>query len=521
MRAKDVTLLRCAKEVVVEPTTKRIFRLLAPELSYVERKFFHGYERTKRVKKGKLPFQDILWEVFGEDHKKRLVFPLGFVERVTKILEKAGYTVTLKWADREERLHYKELDQTVYKPRWDKIEEYEKEGFKFRYKQRRCLELIAEREFGRIECPPAWGKGTEILLACMLFPQAKIAVVTKNVAVLQQRLYPELCLNLPSVGIVGGGKKVKGRRVMCYTADSLHHAAGDEDFVFIDEGHQACADKFAATVGAKFEHARIWMFSATWNMRLDNKDMRAEALAGPVRLRVPYHKAVEHNMVVPIEVVMSDVIMDINPCSGLDGVDKKRAAYWTNEYRNGIIAHDARLYDDDVQTLITVDTLEHGLHLKKLLPEFELVYNPNTQTPKDWREFRKEGLIDSNFRILTDERRERLTSRFTKSRLKKAIVTTVWNVGVNFKQLAVLIRGDGGGSPINDTQIPGRTSRTHEESGKQCGIIHDYLDQFDTGCKLKAQGRVERYTANRWKVHVMGRANRSKLRKLMQWGDAK
>ncbi len=342
-------------------------------------------------------------------------------------------------------------------------------------------------------------------------------MVTKNVAVLHQRLYPELALNLPSVGLVGGGKKILGRRVMCYTADSLHHAAGDEDIVFVDEGHQACADVYAERM-AKFEHARVFMFSATWDMRLDNKDMRAEAMAGPVRMTVTVQEAEAEKIVAPVRVHLSDVIMDINPCGDIkDQVEKKRYAYWANDYRNRLIRRDARRYGDDVQVLITVDTVEHALHLKQLLPEFEIVYSGMAVKPRQLREFRDAGLLPDGWKIMTNERKAKLTRRFEKGRLRKVIVTTVWNVGVNFKRLAVLIRGDGGGSPTNDTQIPGRTMRL--DDGKEYAIVHDYLDQFDTGCKKRAGRRVLNYDGNGWDLVHPDRSKRSLLRQMMEWGE--
>ena len=94
------------------------------------------------------------------------------------------------------------------------------------------------------------------------------------------------------------------------------------------------------------------------------------------------------------------------------------------------------------------------------------------------------------------KRRIWLTKQFERGELKKAICTTVWNVGVSFNALEVLIRADAGGSPINDVQIPGRVSRISE--GKECGIVHDYLDQFNSGFKRRAKNRSKSYKENNW-----------------------
>lgn len=500
---KKVLILRSGNRLVVSPTTPQIADLLIPQLTFTEKVFLRGKAKFDAIKAKRSTVYEQDWECYGRDHKDRIATNYGFVTRIREVLEKAGYVVKVKDLDPHP-------NPDVYKPRWDRIE-----GEKFRYKQKAALKLIATEEHGRIDCHPGWGKSYLIAQAARLFPKAKIAVVTKRVPVMKQRIYPELCQMLPSVGMVGGGKKIKDRRVMCYTSGSLQHARGDEDFVFVDEGHEACSDDTAYKMSV-FTHARIWMFSASWGKRLDNKDLRAEGMSGPVRLVVPYAEGVKHKMVVPITILWSDVIMDVDPCAGYEDVDKKRFGVWANEYRNKRIAKDARRYDADTQVLITVETFEHALYLKQQLPEFSLVYNPDTQKPKDWKYYRKQGLISDTFRVLTDEMRESRTKRFEAGKLKKVIATPVWNVGVSFNQLQVLIRADAGGSPINDTQIPGRTSRLYD--GKLCGIVHDYLDQFNTGFQMKATGRGTSYTDNGWTQIKPERNTQSLLRQLFEWG---
>lgn len=521
---KRVVLLRSGNRLVVDPSTPRVRDMLTPLLRYTERVQFRGRERITRMRASRPLFEEIEWECYQLDHKGRLGTSYGFREMITNQLTSRGYEVGYRWATKGERRAHRERLKTVYKPRWDRVEELLKSGFKFRYKQKRGLEIIATKENGRIDCHTGWGKGTLIMLAAMLFPKAKIDVVTKRVQVLHTRLYPELAANLPSVGIVGGGKKIKNCRIMCYTAGSLHHGRPDADFVFVDEGHEACADGFAEKLGI-YDHARMFAFSASWDMRLDNKDLRGDAMFGPVRLRVPYEKGVEHGLVVPIEVRWGDVIMDENPASGLvDDTARKRAAYWANEYRNKIIAKDARSYKDDQQVLITVDTVEHALHLKKLLPEFKLAYSGQGLKEEDVEWFKKH--FPDQWVDMTQDKLNRITRRFSRGRYKKAIATTVWNVGVDFRNLEVLIRGDGGGSPINDVQIPGRNSRKRKDEDiakgakeKFVGIVHDYLDQFDTGTKARARKRGTSYERNKWKQVYPDKKARSSLRRLMQMGS--
>lgn len=522
---KSVTLWRTNNVLIIEPSTPEVKGLLIPQLRFIEKKFFHGAELAERKRLGLSRVETITWDCFSLDHKDRLATSYGFLDRVNRVLYAAGYEVNMGYATQAEADVAAQRVETAYKPRWDRIDQVVAAGFEFRYMQRECLELIAASECGRIDCPPGWGKGSVIRLAATLFVKAKIDVVTKRCAVILQRLLPELRLNLPSVGVVGCGQRVTGRRVMVYSADSLHHARPDADIVFIDEGDQAGATNFSTSLGM-YRHARIFMFSASWDGRLDGADLRTEALAGPIILRVPYQEAQAHGMVVPIEVRWSDVIMDVNPCEGLkDQVKKKKVGIWTNSVRNGIIAADVASdlveFGPDTQMLITVETLEHALHLKQLLPQFDIVYNGSSVKPNAWERFFEQELIDANFKIIDQSERDRLTKGFEAGTITKVIATTVWNVGVNFHRLQVLYRADAGGSPNNDTQIPGRNSRPHVEEGvKPVGIIRDYLDQFDTGFRKKAAGRETSYEKHGWTQVHPDRSKQSSVRQRMGWGEA-
>ena len=191
--------------------------------------------------------------------------------------------------------------------------------------------------------------------------------------------------------------------------------------------------------------------------------------------------------------------MDRNPCTDEDGdvitdpVERDRLGIWTNDVRNDMIAEDANLYDDDTQVLIVVRTLQHAAHLKKRLPNFTMVYRAGSLTPQKHKRFVKQGLISRRQPFMTDDRLRKITRAFTRHKLKKAICTTIWNVGVDFRDLAVLIRGDAGSSPIADVQIPGRAVRLGKETDKEYGLVHDYMDNFHKGFRTKSGSRRNSY----------------------------
>jgi superfamily II DNA or RNA helicase len=806
-----VALRRSGNVCAVVPTTDQIERVIAPLMSYTETVFHRGQAAAMRRRQGLSLVEEIPWELFDYDFRKRLCFPYGFVDKIYEALQAAGYDVRLRWASEEDELKAA-AKEAIYTPDWSRVEDLLKSGFTFRWRQRECLEVVAANENARIDAPTGFGKAEIIMLYCLLFPRAKIAVAVDSVEIAKNRLFPCLSANIPGVGLYGGGVRKEGRRINIYTADSLHHAGHDNDTLIVDEcfsadtlvdgvpisqrrvgdliraydektgrieyrkvtnvmsrpapatlieievsgvkivttrlhpfftkrgwvnaevltvsdsvlcdlpgglrdneepkkaavarhqgvlqpelyascksrppcgqvsGHEpaicpgqdaaeqsdapggcsgtakcdsegkgvqassarrewnradavrdglidgdravaahcqdrarlpgdrvadalqdrfgfagseagdrdrwalasaactagtgsekrgilawarldriavherasvgipcrlcadgkvynleveethtylangvvvhnchmACADKFASSIMERFADARKYGFSATQDMRLDNKDLRAEAMFGPIRFHMPYQEAVEHDLVLPIEVIWSNVIMDENPCAELKDTEKKRKAYWSNEHRNQKIAKDVALYGDDAQGLITVETIEHALYLHKLTG-IEMIYAGQQMTFADIKYYRDMDLLPSSFKVMTEERRAKLTKWFTKGTLRKAIATSVFNFGVNFRHLRVLLRADGGASPINDTQIPGRNSRHALKGVKFVGIVHDYMDQFDWGCGERSKKRQRSYASHGWMQHYPQNmsAKKALIHKLMHEG---
>jgi len=479
---QTVTLYKSGNMLFLEPTTDRLFELIRPLLSFQEPIAAFGYEAKQRRQAGRPVLEFKSHVLFELDHKLRLVTTFGFWKLIRDALRGAGYLVVFK--DLEPG------NKQRYEPVFKNIEQYE-----LRDNQPEFLRTLLTSRCGRFDCPPGFGKSLMIGLIAAALPYAKVDVVTRRVAVLRDRIYPELVQMVGDVGIVGGGMNVRHKRVMCYTVGSMHHSPATADILIGDEVHELSADN-ASTQLTRWQNSRNFGFSASHDLRWDGKDLRMHGVFGPVVFNVDYSQAQQANMVVPIKIIWQSVVMDYDPCGSWEDVEKKRNGIWRNDYRNSVIAEDAKSYDDDVQVLITVDTLEHAMNLKRLLPEFTLVYMENGLSAADRDRYARQGYCSSSEPLLDLVRRQRLTKEFEAGKLKKVICTTVWNVGVSFNSLAVLIRADGGGSAINDIQIPGRVSRIDE--GKSCGIVRDYLDQFNRGFRLKAAGRAKSYARNKW-----------------------
>ena len=112
------------------------------------------------------------------------------------------------------------------------------------------------------------------------------------------------------------------------------------------------------------------------------------------------------------------------------------------------------------------------------------------------KDFKKRKLLDGD--PLTPKQVEKIREKFSSGELKRAIATGIWSTGVDFPQLSVIIRADGGASPIKDTQMPGRVCRISD--GKEKGVLVDMADLFDTWAAYRSKSRFKNYKDKKWEI---------------------
>jgi len=478
-----IRFLKAGNSLAVISRSDAVLGLLESKLQYTEKKFLYGKERYTRGKRIEFTERDC----FTYDLKGRLVCPYGFYERLASCLEDRGYRVVIEDLRPHER-------PEIFEPNWDNVLDFAK----LRYGQGEMLVQILANTCGQISCPPGYGKSFAIALLTKALPKARIDIIAPDADVVRN-IYKDLVGMIPSVGIIMASQNVVDKRVMVYSASSLHHSRFDADVVLGDEVHKLAADKYIPNL-VRYRRSRNFGFSATLDMRLDNKDMRVEGIFGPLIYKVSYSAAVKHGLIVPIEVHWRNVIMDVDPCADHSEETRTRWGIWRNRFRNRLIAGDAKAAGKDQQVLIVVRTIDHAVHLKRELPEFTLMYAENNLGYAERDTYVRRGLIMDEEPWMTLDRRKRLKEQFESGELRKVIATSVWDQGVNFHNLSVLIRADASASPTLDTQIPGRTSRL--STGKERGIIIDYLDQFNLGFARRAKKRWSSYAANGWKQYL-------------------
>lgn len=417
----------------------------------------------------------------GVDH---LLTTAGHERSLKRMLKKAGYLVNFKDIRPMTR-------PGVFVPRWENVK-----GVIFRTKQKELLEKMISVDRGQIWYPTGAGKSFLAQLVCQVLPKARIVITTKHQAVLKD-IYEALRKKLPSVGILCSSKKKHiGARVMCVSSGSLHKARDwKPDLIIADEIHELATPNMLEKL-SRFQFCRMIGMSANHGDRMDGADFELEGLFGPLVAKLTYQEAVDAGLIVPIEVHWRTARFKWNPADGYKDTLMEKFGLWQHVARNKKIARDAQCFPSD-QVLITVKTMEHALHLKKYLPEFKICYGPIG--PERMKSFKKRGLVSKNFKQLTPGERDYLKRSFENGDLKKVIATPIWNRGVNFHRLQVLIRADGTASMIDGTQIPGRLSRLCKALKKQCGILIDYQDQFDDRLAGKAETRKRGYGRKGWK----------------------
>lgn len=441
------------------------------------------------------PMEFQLKECCSLDHKNRLFCQAGFFDRVTNRLTQLGHKL-------EHVIRGEEKNNPVFKVDFHAFYEMlARFDIKLAPDQEIFIRKIITNRRGLLDLPTGFGKTFCVGIVALLLPRAKIHVVTKRSTILEKEIYASLCGLLPDVGLVTGKTKDFNHRVMCISSGCMKHVAGDADIVFGDECHELMTDNIAPNF-TKYHNARCFGLSATHKMRKDGKDYRGEAIFGNFILRREFFHSVAQKQIVNIKVIWKHIQAKKDSAkSSSDPTSRQRRWYWYNTQRNKEIANDARLYDDNTQVLISCDTLAHALKLKVLLPEFVLVYDPATAVTA-YQKLTEKGVWPAGLKPITAERRAQYTQDFTRRKLKKAICTPIWNVGVNFNDLEVLIRANGGDSEIADRQLPGRACRTGLTIEKEFGILHDYWDDFGERPLERSKNRFKSYASLRFEQEV-------------------
>lgn len=470
------------------PLEQALIKRLTVDLRYEHMEAVQGGQgRRDPITGQKMYYQTKEYKLYRVENGKIIVLS-GYLARIVGRLKKLGCQISLRDTSPARRR------PNCYTPHWDNL----RERIEFRARQEECLRTIARVPCGIIKAVTGFGKTTLIGAAALLFPDARIDVVTKSVDV-AERIRRSLKRFVPKVGFIGDGWKER-QRVTIITAGSLQHADGDADFLFADEVHQLATINFSTQLAQRYRNSRNFGMSATPYARMDNAHNVLEPLFGPMVFELTYQQAVDLGLVVPVRVKWLPMRLHTNPAERFGNrVARKRHGIWTNHERNSIIAAAVNEYPADHQILILVETIEHAVHLGSQLPGFELVYG--FMSPQDCAAYKRHKLLPEDYTPLSEIAKHDMRSRFESGALRRVIATDVWSTGVDFEQLNVLVRADDRDSDIVDVQGPGRVSRIYtapDGTRKEYGEVLDCMDTFDPTFYRKSLGRRNSYKLLGW-----------------------
>ena len=405
----------------------------------------------------------------------------GIEEELVYVLETVGYEVLVSDVIRQsqERLARSQLDKDIFVRALGQPRDWQLKAF----------DAMVNHRCGQLCTATGAGKTTLIASTIRALPRARILYTVRGKQALNGA-FASTVRYVPDAYLVKSEKILRDVRVVFCSVGMLETVIQQRltfDWVFVDEQHETCTE-YQMNRLLPVRCYKIFALSAEYRARNDNADRWSDVAYGPLRLMRSYQENMEAGDVTPVEVRWRS-------CSKLPKIstgtatDTNIRAVWNNEDRNRLIINDAMRHVQQ-QVLITVQTVEHGLLLKQLLPHATLACGTIADERKD--EFLRRELLSPYDLEITEDDLNNMRVMFARRQIMLAIATSVWWKAVDFPQLEVILRADAISSDTIINQITGRGSRISGRKSKV--IVYDYLDEFNPSLKRRASKRARFYT---------------------------
>lgn len=448
---------------------------------------YHAQQRAAGILRPK-NFRNIRKKLYKISQDK-LVCPGNLISRVYTNLVSNGYQVEYK--------DHRNL--VIPEPDFSKVQ-------LLRGDQPDILAKISARDCGIIDYPTGAGKSFLMGEIAAMYPQLPIIVSCPTCAIFKTliKYFSERGLR---PGCCGDSKfDIENKRIIISTVQSLPKLGKLLETVplfLYDEAYTAASPKNAEHI-SMIKNARMFAFADKPFARNDGRNLIVESLFGPLIHTSTYQDAVESGSVSQINVLLCNVSDKAKPQSLHNHRDdiNKRNCYWANDIRNKAIADSVdvglnflNLKLEDCQILIMVETAEHALNLKHLLPNFTVCHSGNLD--KDRKEIFSKRNFDKDSIELTPKELSEKQKAFEEGSLKHVIATKIWSAGVNFTKLQIEIRGDALVSEVPNVQLPGRLARLGKPK-----LLIDFTDRFSEWSEKRADKRISFYRKRGWPVSV-------------------
>jgi hypothetical protein len=463
---------------------------LASQLRYKHRRMLYG--REAYTSDGKKRSVEVTEKRLYTMDSGRLITSFGFIRRVLESAASLGLQVSYCDIDSQRLIDTPHPRPDRYVSDWANV----RRCFSFRARQEDCLKAIESSPWGLVDATMGFGKMAIMVMVCLLFPRAKIHIITKRCPIVI-KIANYLTKYIPNVGQVGCGSKVVGDRITVFSADSLERSDFECDILLIDEVHEPVTDAYLPLL-ARYSTARRYGFTGTSSGRTDGADIRMEAIVGPPIFRLGYQEAQSLGLVVPIVVEWTDVDLSFNPAAGRKDNDRLKHGIWFNSDRNDIIADCALRVPRDEQKLFLTRTVYHAAEIYRRLKDhmdISLVYD--SVDAVRYASLVRQGVLSADVPRMTPSLKNKYLARF-ESGVGSYVATVTWEVGIDPTYLQHLFVVDSFSSEIKASQGPTRASRINSSSGKVCGYVHDFRDKFDDGFYNASRSRQRVYAGHGW-----------------------
>ena len=453
-----------------------------------------SYERDLR-------FSDETTEFWDEDPSDNsLIISSGFIKRVYKSLSGRGYAV--KITDK--------TNNQIPKPKYKKL------GGKPHKWQIRALKALERYPFGVFKIATGSGKTWLQTEIPKIYDTAKIAMVGRSSSVLN-KLYKNLKASPIGQDVAGLGKVGYGKpnsRIVVCCDKSLHRLEADKiQILLYDEVHNA-ASPAAYEALTSFVNANFFGFSASPDGRIDDRDPFIESLFGNVILDLSHKDLVKDGIVNPVEAriymcsvpnINIDFINKNGNKQRVNFVERMKRGYIRNEPRNRLIADVVNQYRNKSVLILCRNDLEHLFRMRQYLPDFKMVYGPESMWSKSGRykstysKLMALGLMPENYKPLHPGEQFMMEEKFNKGEINKVICTNIWREGVDLPGLEVIVRADGDPGVIPSMQASGRVVRKADKKS----ILIDFRDDFGSLFLNRSNAREKEYQKIGYTIKLM------------------
>ena len=356
--------------------------------------------------------------------------------------------------------------------------------------QKEAVQRVVEKRRGLIVFPTGSGKTVMMAAVIASYIDCTFVVFVQKVDLLNQTVKNLEKMLGEKVGCVGAGKSDWQPVTVCTIQSFLSggYALPWVDGIIVDEVHHAGSPSYRKALTRIGSEIRVG-FTAT-EAYIPKKQFQIEGLFGQTIHTMPYEELEAEGKLAKGEVHMYEI--PINP-----DVFTMSGSNWHAVYNHGIVHNPdrnskitilARDYrDEGKKVLIIVNKLDHGYLLHGMCgSESDFVH----------------GSTDV-------EERGKVGEALRGEGGKIVIATNIFDEGMDFPDLDVVLLARGWESPIATVQSAGRATRVTDS--KKNFLVIDFYDRTHKILKKHSNTRIRTYKQKGWDVIIKAQLDKKPL----------